>query len=76
MFDVFATSFLLWRAPGTCTTLVCIEHILIMSQCIILIFTAFIEDILKLKYISFFLFYYEYCVNGQAIVRTFRTPLV
>ena len=48
-FDVFATSFCHWRAPGTHTSPFCNEHILIMSLCIILVFTAFIEDMLKLN---------------------------
>ena len=48
-FDVFATSFGRWRAPGTHTSPFCNEHIFIMSQCITLVFTAVIEDMLKLK---------------------------
>ena len=48
-FDFFATSFRRWRAPGIHTSTFGNEHIFIMSLCIILVFTAFIEDMLKLN---------------------------
>ena len=75
-FDVFATSFRLWRAPGTHTSPFCNENIFIMSLRIILVFTAFIEDMLKLNLVCFFLFCYENELNDRTIIRTFRTPLL
>ena len=47
-----------------------------MSLRIILVFTAFIEDMLKLNLVCFFLFCYENELNDRTIIRTFRTPLV
>ena len=75
-FDVSKTSFLLWRAPATHTSPFCNEHIFIMSLRIILVFTAFIEDMLKLNLVCFFLFCYENELNDRTIIRTFQTPLV
>ena len=59
-FDVFETSFWRWHAPGTHTSPFCNDNIFIMSLCIILVFTAFIEDMLKLNLICLFVYYYEY----------------
>ena len=47
-----------------------------MSLRIILVFTAFIEDMLKLNLVCFFLFCYENELNDRTIIRTFRTPLI